>query len=311
MKSKIILGTRLILCSLACFVGCDKPAPTKSKANSAPANNSVPEAAATNFATERASFRTTLRVHGPAPQAYNRASPPTGVSEVLFPSGALKLKAWISDVPKDGSIHPAIVYCHGGFSFGADDWEQSKPYRDAGLIVMMPMLRAENGNPGEFEMFQGEVDDAIAAGDFLAKLTGVDKTHLFIAGHSAGGTITSLASLLPSPFVAAAAFGGNLDVGKFLADPEWRAIAPFDPSNANEIRFRSSKPALAAIRCPLFLACGSQEAYFLPEMRALQSQPPKTRKEFMTAIVPGDHFSSVKEGINRSIAFFAKVAPAR
>ena len=36
------------------------------------------------------------------------------------------------------------------------------------------MLRAENGNPGVYEGFYGEVDDAVAAGRFLASLPFVD-----------------------------------------------------------------------------------------------------------------------------------------
>jgi hypothetical protein len=114
---------------------------------------------------------------------------------------------------------------------------------------------------------------------------------------------------LPSPFAAAASFGGTLDVGEFVASPNWRAIAPFDPDDATEIRTRSAKPFLAAIRTPLLLVAGSKETWLVPSITELQRKPLQTRKELLTAIVPGDHFSAVKEAIARSIAFFSRVAP--
>lgn len=314
MKRTTKLAVQILLCSLVSLAGCDKPREAKPKQQPAPAYIPVPDAtpaqsANLDFAAQRARFHTTLRVHGPAPQKYQAEAPPAGVREVTYTSNGLQLKAWITDAPTDAKLHHAIVYCHGGFSFGADDWAQSQPYRDAGFIVMMPMLRGENGNPGEFEMFCGEVDDAIAAGNYLANAPGVDNKHLFIAGHSAGGTIANLASLLPSPFAAAASFGGTMDAGKFVASPQWRAIAPFDPDDATEISMRSAKPLFSTIKTPLLLVAGSKESWLVPSLKELQRTPPQTQKEFSTAIVPGDHFSAVKEAIARSIAFFNKVAP--
>lgn len=314
MKRAMTSAAKFFLCLLVYLNGCDKPRETKSKQQPAPAYIPMPDSTPQrspnlDFAAERAKFHTTLRVHGPAPQKFQAEPPPSGVREVTYTSSGLQLKAWITDPPTDGKLHHAIVYCHGGFAFGADDWAQSQPYRDAGFIVMMPMLRAENGNPGEFEMFCGEVDDAIAAGNYLASAPGVDKKHIFIAGHSAGGTIANLASLLPSPFAAAASFGGTMDAGKFVASPQWRAIAPFDPDDATEIRMRSAKPLFGAIQTPLLLAAGAKESWLVPSLHDLERNPPQTKKQLSTAIVPGDHFSAVNEEIARSIAFFKRVAP--
>jgi dipeptidyl aminopeptidase/acylaminoacyl peptidase len=314
MKRAMKFAAQCFLCSLVYFSGCDKPKAVKPKPVPAPAYIPMPDSTSAqsskvDYAAERAKFHTALRTREPAPQKFHAETPPAGVREVAYPSNGLQLKAWITDPPTDGKLHRAIIYCHGGFSFGTDDWEQSQPYRDAGFIVMMPMLRGENGNPGDFEMFYGEVDDAIAAGNYLANLPGVDKKHLFIAGHSAGGTIANLASLLPSPFAAAASFGGHLEIKDFLADPSFRAITPFDPDDAGEVRMRSAQSFLPAIRTPLLVVAGSQEGWLVPSLRALERRPPQTQKELLTAVVPGDHFSAVKEAIARSIAFFNKVAP--
>jgi hypothetical protein len=36
-------------------------------------------------------------------------------------------------------------------------WEDAKPYRDAGFVVMTPMLRGENGQAGAWSYFYDEV----------------------------------------------------------------------------------------------------------------------------------------------------------
>jgi DNA-binding CsgD family transcriptional regulator len=78
--------------------------------------------------------------------------------------------------------------------------------------LFMPMLRGENGNPGTYESFLGEVDDAIAAGRFVTSLPNVDGANVFVAGHSVGGVLTCLVSMLPSPYKAAAALDGYVDM---------------------------------------------------------------------------------------------------
>lgn len=118
-----------------------------------------------------------------------RAAPRRAAGSIRYPSGALTLKAWLAEPPADGKRHPAIVYVHGGYSFARDDWEAAAPYAKAGYAVLTPMLRGENGNPGDYEAYYGEVDDAIAAGRYLASLPGVDPDKVFIAGHSIGGVI--------------------------------------------------------------------------------------------------------------------------
>src|SRR4051794_19449825 len=122
------------------------------------------------FAAARSAHPTKLIRKGPSPQEYQSEAPPRGVRVGEYASGPLMLKAWVSADPHDGKKHPAVVYVHGGFAFGADDWDDTAAYRDAGFVVVTPILRGENGNPGHFEFFYGEVDDVIAAGNAVAKL---------------------------------------------------------------------------------------------------------------------------------------------
>jgi dipeptidyl aminopeptidase/acylaminoacyl peptidase len=113
---------------------------------------------------------TKLKPRGPAPQAYQDAEPPNGVQLSEYRSGDLKLKDWLSSGPRDDKRDPAVVYLHGGWSFAPDDWHDAAPFTESGFVLFMPMLRAENGNPGIYEGFFGEVNDAVAAGRRLSSV---------------------------------------------------------------------------------------------------------------------------------------------
>ena len=58
--------------------------------------------------------------------------------------------------------------------------------------MMFPGLRGTSGNPGTQESFLGEVDDVLAAADFLRKVDYVDPSRIYLGGHSTGGTLALL-----------------------------------------------------------------------------------------------------------------------
>ena len=151
-----------------------------------------------DYADARKTFKTNLIVQRAAPQPWDKELPPPGVKEVTYTSGDLKLKAWMNPPgprDKNGGLKPAVLFLHGGFSFSVEDWDQCKPFRDAGFVTMTPMLRAENGQPGWYSMFYDEVDDVLAAAEVLAKTPGVDPKRIFVAGHSVGGTLAMLSAM--------------------------------------------------------------------------------------------------------------------
>ena len=165
-----------------------------------------PPAASDDYAVVRQRFRTRLVKQAPAPQPWDPVEVPSDARELGFESGNLHLTAWISS---DAANHatasrPAVLFLHGGFAFDRGDWVMSQPFRDAGFIVMTPILRGENGQPGSFSAFYDEVDDVLAAADTLAKQPGVDAGHIYVAGHSVGGTLTMLVALTSTRFRAAA-----------------------------------------------------------------------------------------------------------
>src|SRR5262249_26071343 len=129
---------------------------------------------------------------GPAGQ------PPAPFRLIRYASPAGNLAAYLTDDPRDRHRHPAVVWAHGGFGgieadeLGADG--QLDTFIKAGMVVMVPSWRGENDNPGKFELFYGEADDAVAAVEHVARLPYVDPSRVYLIGHSSGGTVTLLAA---------------------------------------------------------------------------------------------------------------------
>jgi len=133
-----------------------------------------------DYEAVRSTFKTTLTKTGPAPQEYEDIKITDDAEEITYKSGELELKAWVSKYIDKSKKNPAVVYVHGDFTFREDNWDQTKEFMNLGFVVMTPMLRGENGNPGCFEFLHGEVDDIIAAGEYLANQPYIDKKIFFL-----------------------------------------------------------------------------------------------------------------------------------
>lgn len=255
-----------------------------------------------DYAAARKDFRTKLVRRGPSPQQGEPLRAPPGAEVVEFPSGDLKLHAFVTTDPKDDKKRSAVLFLHGGFAFGADDWEMAGPYRDAGYVTMVPILRGENGQPGAYTMFYDEVDDVLAAGDALAALPYVDADRLFVAGHSAGGTLTLLAAMATRRFRAAASFSGSPDQVAFGRSHP--GLVPFDPGDVRESRLRSPIAYADSFKCPVRLLYGIAEWDLEGLSRKTARMAGQKGIDVEAVEVPGDHFSSAPEAMRQSIEFF-------
>jgi dienelactone hydrolase len=264
-----------------------------------------------SYDAARSHFRTRLLRKGPSPQREVFAlRAPDYVDQVEYPSsGGQRLKAWLARQPDTAHKLPAVLFLHGGFELGAADWDMAVPYWKAGFILMVPMLRGENGQQGTFSFLYDEVDDVLAAAEQLAKIPGVDPSRIFLAGHSAGGTLTLLAIEASQRFRAAASFDGSPDqqllYNGSASKPGTHREVVFDPKDARELQVRSPLAYARSVKTPVRLYYSDEAAIIikLPSRRFVEI----ARAQGVNAAtvgVSGTHMSHVTQAIPRSIAFF-------
>ncbi len=257
-----------------------------------------------DYADARKTFKTKLLSSGPAPQNFAPLTVPPDAKEITFKSGNLKLKAWINKPQPGQFMQPVVIFLHGGFAFGEDDWEQCKPFRDAGFVTMTPILRGENGQPGSFTLFYDEVDDVLAARDELAQIVGVNPNRVFVAGHSAGGTLALLAAMTSTKFKGCASFSGSPDQIGFIRGQE--SLAPFDQTNPQEFAMRSPLAFPKSFKCPVRLYWGNQELAFSLSNQKLAELCTRARLDVQATPIVGDHVTAVEPAMMEAIAFFSQ-----
>ena len=161
--------------------------------------------------------------------------------------------------------------------------------------MMFPSLRGGNDNPGQKEGFLGEVDDVLAAADYLAKQNYVDPARIYLGGHSTGGTLVLLVAECSDRFRAVFSFGPVVDVsgynGKYL---------PFDMLNNREVEVRSPGYWLDSIKNPVFVIEGATRDANLDSLRTM-AQSNKNPNAHVYAIPGATHFT-VLAPTNRLIA---------
>jgi len=261
------------------------------------------------WAARRAAHVTRLRERGPAPAKWQPQRVPDGVRELRYHSDGRELLAWYA-APPGATRCPALVYFHGEFSFAAWDFEQVRPFLAAGYAVLTPSLRGENGNPGDFELLHGEVDDAIAAVRTLAAMPEVDPARIYSLGHSVGGGLSALLSLVPDlPLAATASVGGIYSTRTFLnwsRFDDTRSLVRFDPNLRDEVELRVLGPNLADMRRPHHAYVGRGDEGILANARALASEASKHRAPFTLTEISGDHAQSLQPGVRAWLADLAR-----
>jgi len=117
---------------------------------------------------------------------------------------------------------------------------------------MYPSLRGGNDNPGFKESFLGEVDDVLAAADFLASQPGIDPNRIYLGGHSTGGTLALLTAESTNKFRAVFSLGPVDDIRGYGTE-----FIFFDHRNSAELEPRSPANWLYSIQNPTFVIEGA------------------------------------------------------
>ena len=230
--SRLLVFPGLLACLL--LGACSRPAPPTS-------------------VTLRKTFRTALKE---APEKrVPTPTPPADLFEVVrYPAPLGSNAAYITPV-REGGKRPAVVWIHGGFNWGLgalawapagrDNDQSARAFREAGLVLMLPSLRGTDDNPGAREYFLGEVDDVVAAIDFVAQRKDVDPSRIYVAGHSTGGTLALMAAVLSPRLKGAYAFGPLDDISRYAT-----FVPVLDKIEGQELRMRNPVSFVEHLRVP-------------------------------------------------------------
>lgn len=265
-----------------------------------------PEHANYDFWEARREHPTNLARRGAAPQEFDPEAP-EGVEIVHYRSDVGELLGWVlqPDGVTPGTRLPTMVYAHGGFALGEGDLHIAQLFANAGMLVFLPAVRGENGNPGHYEMFFGEVEDLLAATRYVAARPDVDPTRVFVFGHSAGGVLSSLLALRPESRVVATGSSGSMYLPIALPDfgPE---LLPFDASNPWESQLRSMLPHVAHLAVPHTAYVGTDDEFIMQDIDEIRRLGARGGSLFSLEILEGDHHTSLEQA---AIDFMTRVAP--
>lgn len=164
--------------------------------------------------------------------------------------------------------------------------------------MMYPSLRGGNDNPGKKEGFLGEVDDVLAAAEYLLSLPYVDPSHLYLGGHSTGGTLVLLVAASTDKFAATFSFGPADKVAGYGPDSPY---LPYDQSNPEEHDIRSPIKWVSDIKTPVYVIegyNGNADSLMNLQGASLHANNSNLR---INLIQKTDHFA-VLEPVNRYLA---------
>ena len=194
------------------------------------------------FQRRRQSFKTRLIFEGPSPYIIQKLHLPTNTARMMYKSESRDLQVFVQTPhPASPAMYPVVIYFHGGCGIYDDHFLGTQLFLDAGYAVISPTFRGENGNPGAYELFLGEVTDACHAVRWASDQEFVDKRMIYAFGYSMGGEIAALLSLfegLPLRFTGSC--------GPFFARPDmfgeksmFNTPVPFDTTDKNETAVRT------------------------------------------------------------------------
>ena len=294
------LGLVSVAAALAC--GCDATVAEPPGRVAAAEPGGKPDAAAVRerFRDARAALETRLLQ---APEPTGTPTLPEGAA-----GGAARLVSFGAPLgqmpayyvaPEGGGKRPAVVWVAGGFdnSIGPFVFEPADPANDqtaaafwrSGVVTMYPSRRGGNGNPGDVEFLLGEVDDVLAATEWLARQPEVDPRRIYIGGHSTGGTAALLAAELSDRFAGVISLGpvaeGYFDLAAL------RRQLPGLPEA--ELTVRSPVRWMGGLAAPVWVIEGANEGNAGP-LRELEAEAKRQGVDGTFVVVPGeDHFSIV------------------
>lgn len=250
----------------------------------------------TSLSEARQDFHTKLLPRPGEEKSPAETPPGKTFALVKYPAASGPLAAYLTPDPGDGQRHSAIVWITGGDCNSIGDvWspaprandQTAAAYRQAGIVMLFPSLRGGNDNPGMKEGFLGEVDDVLAAAKYLASQSYVDSNHIYLGGHSTGGTLALLTAECSPFFRAVFAFGPAGDVAGYGVPNQF---VPADLNDDKEDRLRSPGYWLASIQSPTWVLEGTEGN--IETLRAMAKLSHNAKARFVE-IKGSNHFATL------------------
>lgn len=230
----------------------------------------------------------------------------SGLTKVSYPSAVGDLAGYLSTSPTAEELGetkvPAIVWAVGGFDgIGDFVWTPSPATNDQsvlpmlgqGVVVFAPSWRGQGDNPGEMELFYGEVDDLLAAVAFIKQDPRVDPDRVWIAGHSTGGTMTLLAAELGHTFRGAVALGPWPDmVWAHQSDPLGYIPWPYAEAGGRDDELRSPVRHIGSVTRPTLVVMAQEDVQ--KDMRVFKQLAERKSPHLGVLFIGGDHFNTVR-----------------
>jgi len=269
------------------MIGCDGAPPSSPNTTSSNRKQTLLEA--------RKGFTTTIVKSG---DSYGAPDTPTGNEFELayYQSPVGRLAAYVTNDPRDGKKHPAIIWITGGDNNSIGDvWspqtrsndQSASAFRKAGVVMMFPSQRGGNNNPGKREGFYGEVDDILAATDYLARLPYVDPNQIYLGGHSTGGTLAMLVGACSDRYRAIFSLGPVAAAGQYGGDYVY-----CNPNDEDEMRVRSPVYWMHCVKSPMYVFEGATDGNWEGAIEIMAAENSNPRIQFFK--IPGhDHFSVI------------------
>jgi dipeptidyl aminopeptidase/acylaminoacyl peptidase/predicted small secreted protein len=289
---KKMLFPFLMLLLSASFLGCNN---TNTSGHTSDTSDSViTKSAVYPLATARKEFFTKLTKQNK--MNVKPAQPPKNMfSIVYYPTNIGNMVAYLGKIPADNKLHPAIIWISGGFGndisnvwedADADNDQTAAAFRKAGIIMMYPAQRGGNGNPGHDESCYGEIDDILAAADYLARQEGIDPKRIYLGGHSTGGTKVLLAAECSNVFRAVFSFGPVASVNNYGPD-----YLTYNTDNDTEARLRTPALWFGSLKTPTYVIEGDEGN--LPSLKIMRDLKGAGNNKFLHfhTVTGKDHFS--------------------
>lgn len=309
MPYKISVVSLMLLFAVL-FGACDGAKPKNRAENvgtrtssSGPVGDVQPKQGSTKskYLEVRKNFKTKLIRKGPSPQEMDGDAPQRFIHEISYPSEGRSLRGWVY-IPNDDRTtpRPALIFCHGGFAADANDMMCVEPFLNGDYVVMGPAWRGESGNPGDFELMLGEVDDAANAARWLAKQSYIDPEHIYMFGHSVGGGISSLVALLDDVPIRHSGSSGGLYFPQIFE--AWSPdITPFQFKNQLECKMRLLGDNTESMLRKHYAYIGKEDDPF-PKIVDLFQSGKIVAPLLHTELVPGNHFTSFDGSVKKYFA---------